>query len=388
MSISLDDVLQVDKASDQQGKGSNAWDCGPIIMSNIIDYIKHSSTENISFNSYSICDRSQINHEKQMIDVRNLHRSQYKQICRERLNQDRLISIGKDECQVAEIASNKLKSFPQFYQQQIVALSPSKVNILLALIDSHRQSQERIEYSIQEVVNALEYFHHTPFSLDQHKIEISFDVKAINSLLRERKSDVHRLSFVIGSDDFAKMTEEGRDFVDKSLFIKEIIETGDEVTLILRPRRWGKTINIDMLSKFFSITVDETGSLTSAYPYRKLFQRLRVGQEYPNLVAEHQGQYPVILFTFSNMQLETYQEIKSKLISAFRNLYDKYSYLYDSMKLSTHKKEKFNKILNGNITELEIGESLCFLTSLLQIHHDKPNCVAPFALQGSHGASH
>ena len=120
MSISLDDVLQVDKASDQQGKGSNAWDCGPIIMSNIIDYIKHSSTENISFNSYSICDRSQINHEKQMIDVRNLHRSQYKQICRERLNQDRLISIGKDECQVAEIASNKLKSFPQFYQQQII----------------------------------------------------------------------------------------------------------------------------------------------------------------------------------------------------------------------------------------------------------------------------
>ena len=371
--LSLDNIVQVDKPLDQQGKGNNAWDCGPIIMSNIIDYIRHSTTENSSFYEYSISNSSQENHERQMIEIRNLHRLQYSKISGELLNMDRLISIGKGEFQFAEAFIDKLESFSHSCQQEIERLSPSKINLLFALIDSNRQSQEQgEEYSEQEVEKALECINHdiTPISFDLNKGY--FDVASINALLKEKKSKLHRLSFLIGSHNFSEITARGVDFVDKSIFIKEIIETGDKVTIITRPRRWGKTINMNMLSKFFAITVDEFGNAVVPSPYRDLFQRLRIGQEYPNLVDEHQGRYPVIFFTFKSIKLKTYQEIESQLISEIRELYDNYLYLYDSNKMSANKKEKFQKFLKGdNMAKKDIGESIKFLSLLLQKHHGK-----------------
>ena len=374
--LSLDDVVQVDKVSDQRGKGGNAWDCGPIIMSNIIDYIKNPTIENTRFSTYSISDSSHTAHEQQMIYTRNLNRVQYYHISIEHLDNDRLILLIRDECQIAETFINKLNSFPHPYQQQFAELSLSKVNILFALMDSNsnRQYQELGEdYSLQEVETAMKYIHRhiTPISFDPQKKEESYDVNEINALLKIKSHDLHRLSFTIGTHDFAKIAAEGRDFVDKSLFIKEIIETGDEVTMITRPRRWGKTVNLNMLSKFFAMHVNESGNAIVTSPYRELFQRLRIGQKYPELIDKHQGKYPVIFFTFREIPCDTYQEIKSWFINEIMELYNKYSYLDKSAKINSYIKDKFHNFISGNISELEIKESIYFLCSLLQMHHGK-----------------
>ena len=63
----------------------------------------------------------------------------------------------------------------------------------------------------------------------------------------------------IGTDDFAKLLLESTVFVDKSLFIKEFLEDNSDVVLLTRPRRWGKSLNMDMLGRFLAIQVDAQG---------------------------------------------------------------------------------------------------------------------------------
>ena len=188
---------------------------------------------------------------------------------------------------------------------------------------------------------------------------------------RRHFPDIRRLSFATGEVNFAKLTARGRDFVDKSLFIKEIIESTDEVTLITRPRRWGKTTNMDMLSKFFAIEVNKNDDSIMTSPYRELFQRLRIGQEYPELVEEHQGQHPVIFFSFKTIQLDTYNETKTKLIEKIELLFNQYKYLCNSDILDENQKNNFRKYINGNIEKQDIETSLQFLSSLLKAHHGK-----------------
>ena len=207
--------------------------------------------------------------------------------------------------------------------------------------------------------------------LGQRYKQEHLDVPSINILLSKKKIDFHRLSFAIGAHDFSEITEPGKDFVDKSLFIKEIIETGDKVTIITRPRRWGKTTNMDMLSKFFAIEVNETDDSIVKSRYRELFQRLRIGQKYSKLVEEHQGQYPVIFFSFKNLKSNNLEIIKSKLIGDIKILYKQYKYLYSSDKIDDDQKNELRKYENGNIGESQIESSLGYLSSLLKTHHGK-----------------
>lgn len=91
----------------------------------------------------------------------------------------------------------------------------------------------------------------------------------------------------IGIDDFKKLIEQGNYFVDKSLFIKEIIDDASEVKLITRPRRFGKTLNLSMLKYFFEKT-DKDNSI--------LFNDLKIWQQGDRYISEH-GKYPVVAIT-------------------------------------------------------------------------------------------
>ena len=172
--VSVDKIVQVDKSLDQQGKGSNAWDCGPIIMSNIIDYIRRSGFMNPSFEKYSICAISNAAHEKQVIETRLNHRVQYCHQSNECLDTNRLRSITEEESRMAAAYIYQLEQSAHPYQQLIAGLSPSQVNILLAVIESHRhpQGERSCAYSEQEVKRALEHIHRqpTPMSLDTDKL--------------------------------------------------------------------------------------------------------------------------------------------------------------------------------------------------------------------------
>ena len=196
----------------------------------------------------------------------------------------------------------------------------------------------------------------------------------------------------VGTDSFAELLLTNNVFVDKSMFIKEFLEeSGDKVVLITRPRRWGKSLNMDMLRRFLSIEVDAQGvplpqeeSLN-----RKLFvggevvigprtgkvkqlAPLKIAQQCPDIVTEYQGQYPVISLGLKNVTGSSYQKIEDKLKKYIGKLYDQHVYLQDQAWLTNNQRNQLARYLNGQILATDLEESLQFLSELLCTHFGKP----------------
>ena len=196
----------------------------------------------------------------------------------------------------------------------------------------------------------------------------------------------------VGTDSFAELLLTNNVFVDKSMFIKEFLEeSGDKVVLITRPRRWGKSLNMDMLRCFLSIEVDAQGvplpqeeSLN-----RKLFvggevvigprtgkvkqlAPLKIAQQCPDIVTEYQGQYPVISLGLKNVTGSSYQKIEDKLKKYIGKLYDQHVYLQDQAWLTNNQRNQLARYLNGQILATDLEESLQFLSELLCTHFGKP----------------
>ncbi|MDY5664719.1 MAG: AAA family ATPase [Blautia sp.] len=120
----------------------------------------------------------------------------------------------------------------------------------------------------------------------------------------------------IGLQDFGDLIQKGYFYIDKTSFIKEWWENGDSVTLINRPRRFGKTLNMSMVEHFFS--VNYAGQ-------RELFQGLSVWSE--KAYREIQGTYPVISLSFANVKETNYQNAKERICQLLTDLYVKYHFL-------------------------------------------------------------
>ncbi|MEO1301531.1 MAG: AAA family ATPase, partial [Bacteroidota bacterium] len=146
-----------------------------------------------------------------------------------------------------------------------------------------------------------------------------------------------------GVDTFAELRIDSDVFVDKSLFIQEFLEGSvGKVTLITRPRRWGKTMNVDMLQRFLAIEVDEQGNplpqeqcrnhklfaggeVALDFGETKLLKPLKISN-YPALM-KRQGQYPVISLGFKDVTGDSYQEIEEAIKIQLTDLYREHSYL-------------------------------------------------------------
>ena len=120
-----------------------------------------------------------------------------------------------------------------------------------------------------------------------------------------------------GKQSFEKLISSNCFYVDKTFFIKEWWESEDDVTLITRPRRFGKTLNMEMLECFFSNQYEKRGDL---------FEGLSIWKEekYRNL----QGTYPVISLSFANAKGSNYKDVKGILEQEIRNLYSDFKYLH------------------------------------------------------------
>lgn len=134
----------------------------------------------------------------------------------------------------------------------------------------------------------------------------------------------------IGNQDFKSIRENGAFYVDKTLFIKEWWENQDTVTLITRPRRFGKTLNLNMLMYFFSNQWKDEGSI---------FEGLSIWREekYRNL----QGSYPVIFLSFADIKEQSYQNTRQAVIRAVAELYKNHAYLLNGDILNRDEKEYF-----------------------------------------------
>jgi hypothetical protein len=167
----------------------------------------------------------------------------------------------------------------------------------------------------------------------------------------------------IGVSDFRKLittksssSNEGYLYVDKSLFIKEIIDDLTEVIVITRPRRFGKTLNLSMLQHFYAAEVD-------GQPTAHLFDGLEISK-YPECM-QLQGKHPVIFLGLKDTKADTYDSAINKIYKQIRQLYSKHRYVLDGNYLETDEKEDFLNILNKKTTVDDLTFALQDLTGYI-----------------------
>lgn len=140
-------------------------------------------------------------------------------------------------------------------------------------------------------------------------------------------------SIAIGIQNFGELIQKKYFYIDKTSFIKEWWDSGDSVTLITRPRRFGKTLSMSMVEHFFSVAYAESG---------ELFKELSIWKEekYRSL----QGTYPVISLSFANIKEKDYLTARKKICQLLAKLYAEYAFLPDSGLLHKTDIDYFNRI--------------------------------------------
>lgn len=164
----------------------------------------------------------------------------------------------------------------------------------------------------------------------------------------------------IGIQNFSELIQKDYFYVDKTSFIKEWWDSGDSVTLITRPRRFGKTLNMSMVEQFFS--VDYAGRWD-------LFEGLSIWEdtEYRKL----QGTYPVISMSFANIKEKNFKTTREKICRLLTNLYVKYSFLKDSPALKAADRAFFDRILSEEIRDSDATLALYQLSDYLYRYYGK-----------------
>lgn len=164
----------------------------------------------------------------------------------------------------------------------------------------------------------------------------------------------------IGISDYVRAQREYY-YVDKTLLIKEFLDRRPLVSLFTRPRRFGKTLNMDMLRVFFEISEEDT----SVYFADKAIWNC--GKEY----RAYQGQYPVIFLTFKDVKFSTWEATIDKIKGLLQDEYGRHRELIDSDKLPQYEKEYYSRILEGTANEVELTSSLERLSKMLAAHYKK-----------------
>lgn len=158
----------------------------------------------------------------------------------------------------------------------------------------------------------------------------------------------------IGISDFRKLTEEDYYYVDKSMFIKDVIHSSSEVLLLPRPRRFGKTLNLSMLRYFF-----EKGSEN----FSGLFKGLAIEKD--EIFQVFQGKYPVICMTFKDVKHSRWEGCFTGIKAVIRKEFSRHRYLLESNALYPDEKKYIQKILSSELGDYEYEQSLSRLSEYL-----------------------
>ena len=157
----------------------------------------------------------------------------------------------------------------------------------------------------------------------------------------------------IGRQDFERIRTSDNFYIDKTDFIRQWWEADDDVTLITRPRRFGKTLNMSMVEQFFS--VDFAGR-------EDLFEGLSIWEEekYRHL----QGTYPVISLSFSRVKGKSYQDARQGICQILTEVFNRFHFLLADDRILDREKESFNKV-SENMEDYTAANSLNLLSNLL-----------------------
>ena len=168
----------------------------------------------------------------------------------------------------------------------------------------------------------------------------------------------------IGESDFEELIRNGSYYVDKTLFIKDILDSNAKFLLCTRPRRFGKTLNQNMLKCFFEDTTEIRGKDT-----RMLFNGLNIekaGEKY----LEHQGKYPVVFLSFKDAERNTFERTLGQFKYAIAEEFRRHSYINGKI-VNKEEQELLEKIVSGKGSQDDYSVSLKFLCKHLENYHGK-----------------
>lgn len=166
----------------------------------------------------------------------------------------------------------------------------------------------------------------------------------------------------IGESDFKILRTKDYYFIDKSLFIKHILDNSSKIALITRPRRFGKTLNMSMLRHFLDCNQKDS---------RKLFEGLKImeqGEKY----TEKLGAYPCIYITMKDVQGDNFEEMLYFFQTQLIELFMEHIQLLKSEKILDIEKERFNTILNLKANKPQLQEAIKLLSKMLYVEYEKP----------------
>ena len=166
----------------------------------------------------------------------------------------------------------------------------------------------------------------------------------------------------IGLQDFEKVISRNVFYVDKTMFIKEWWESMDDVTLITRPRRFGKTLTMSMIKHFFSVE----------YADSTLFQGMKIWKE--DAYQKLQGTYPVISLSFADVKEVSYEQARKKICEAIVDLYNQYDFLVTGDTLG-EKEEKYYDGISSDSDDADITISLRRMSDYLYRYYGKKTII-------------
>ena len=173
-----------------------------------------------------------------------------------------------------------------------------------------------------------------------------------------KQTRTKHLPLPIGISDYRLASTEYY-YIDKTMMIKDFIDERPMVSLFTRPRRFGKTLNMDMLRTFFEKTDEDTSI------YFKNKKIWACGEKY----REYQGKYPVIFVTFKDIKFNTWEETFQAIKDVFSKEASRHLELKTSEKCNDYEKKSFEKLLSGEVSEVELSSVLLNLSQMLHKHH-------------------
>lgn len=188
------------------------------------------------------------------------------------------------------------------------------------------------------------------------------------------------LNIPVGISNFEKIRNNGFYYVDKTGLIEELLKTEAEVTLITRPRRFGKTLGMSMLESFFDIRKNS----------RKLFEGLEIARQ-SELCSKWMNQYPTVSVSFRQVDGLNFTSAYDMLTMVLADLYNKHLYLLEDGHATEFQKKTFTNIAHGCGSEKEVKSSLVLLTTMMQQHYGKAVVLlideydVPVAKANAHG---
>lgn len=175
----------------------------------------------------------------------------------------------------------------------------------------------------------------------------------------------------IGFEDFKEIIDKDKYYVDKTVMLRELLEHAGKINLYTRPRRFGKTLNLSMIRRFFEKELNANGEkIENGY----LFDDLKItecGEEY----MAHQGEYPVINLSLKTAKQPTYEMAVASLVDEIAKEFKRHRYVLLSEELTENDRERFLAIMEHKAEEIEHAKALEFLSACLTQYHDKRTIV-------------